>query len=221
MANDKPTETPDPLVFYGWRLSRLFKCPEHVPYVLRRFGPLPQSVLREVIEALDTMVIDWGAAHRKKPPFKFVNADPRLKRLQNFLRKAQIEWSGLRPEHQTFFSLAVEMVPQNERKEKAELAAAAIDLGMLATRLLPIIEKMRDPKEFNAAHRLPHHKSAERAFLWEPVLRLMQKYQVTPGQRGSTSGAIKSLHHALGIDPQEGAVRKMLHDLRQAARRKD
>ena len=60
----------------------------------------------------------------------------------------------------------------------------------------------------------------ERTYLWEPLLRLMKKYHAKPGQYGSFQGAIKFLHLALGIDPPEGAVKKMLHDLRHHERPK-
>jgi hypothetical protein len=133
MANDEPAETSDYFI-HSWRLSAsIFKKPEHIADVVKRFGP-------------------------QRP---------------------------------------------------------------LATTLRRIIGKLRDPKEYAAAHHQPGGKSFERAFLLEPLLRLMKKFHAKPGQHGSFLGAIKSLHLAIGIDPpSEGAIKKMRHDLRQGERSK-
>jgi hypothetical protein len=221
MLNDKPTEATDPRVLYGWRLSDLFKNPEHIPDVLKWFGPLPQSTLREIIEALDMMALNWGAAHGKKWPMKFVDAEPKLQRLEKWLSQAQKEWDGLAPLHTACVRLAIEGVPRTKRKTKARSAAKAINLSPVIKNILPILRHLRDPEKFSAAHGMAHQKFAERVFLWEPLLQLMHKHQANPGQRGSEAGAIRSLHRSLGIDPQDGTVRKMLHDRRQAARPKN
>ena len=215
MSHDDPTETPDTRVIYGWPLSKLYKKPEHVPDVLKRFGPQPLSTLREIVGALDEMALNWGVAHRRKRPPKFADADPKLERFENLLIKGKKLWDDLRPLHSTFVTLMALGIPPNERKEKVDPARATINFDLVATKLLPIIQQLRDPKAYNAAHRLPHQRSAERAFLWEPLLQLMEKHHVKPGQHGSIPGAIKSLHLALGINPQEGAVKKMLHDLKR------
>ena len=50
----------------------------------------------------------------------------------------------------------------------------------------------------------------------EGVMLALKDHGVKPGQYGSFAGAIRSLHLALEIDPpSDGAVKKMLHDLRQ------
>lgn len=222
MANDEPVETPDDYFILGWRLStRIFQKPEHIADVLRRFGPRSPSTLRKIIQELDIVVKEYLAACKKKPPLKFAEADPRLVRLEKWLGKAQREWNGLRPLHPAFYTLRVQMIPQNERKEKVQVATATTDLGLVTTNLLEIVRRLRDSKRYSAALRLPDGKSYERAFLWEPFLRLMKDHGVKPGQHGSFLGAIKSLHLALKIDPpSKDAVNQMRHDLRQSKRPK-
>ena len=95
--------------------------------------------------------------------------------------------------------------------------------GPALKNLLPVLKWLSDPNNYNATSFQPtnshkSHKSLERAFLWEPLLQLMKKHGVKPGQRGSFCRAIKSLHSALGISPpNEVAVRRTVHDLKNKA----
>jgi hypothetical protein len=221
MANDEPAETSDYFI-HGWLLSpRIFKKPEPIADVVKRFGQQRPSTLRKIIQALDMMATDYRVALKNRPP-KFEEADPILERFEQSLLKAKKLWlNELRPLHPAIIALRIKMIPRSERKKNANAAMASIDPNLVATTLRRIIGKLRDPKEYAAAHHQPGGKSFERAFLWEPLLRLMKKYHVKPGQHGSFLGAIKSLHLALGIDPpSEGAIKKMLHDLRQGERSK-
>jgi hypothetical protein len=221
MANDEPTEPPDYIIL-SWRLSRkVFEKPEHVVDVLKYFGLQRRSTLRKIIQELDMMATDYRVALKNRPP-KFEEADPILERFENSLLKAKEQWlDKLRPLHSTFIALRIKMVPRSERKQKAKAAMASINLDLVTTTLLQITRKLRNPREYAAAHHQPRGKSMERAFLWEPLLRLMKKYHTKPGQHGSVLGAIKSLHLAIGIDPpSEGAIKKMRHDLRQGERSK-
>ncbi len=221
MAIDEPTDPPDDLIL-GWRLSRrVFEEPAHVPDVLKRFGPQRRFTLRKIIQGLDMMAIDYRIALKNRP-LKFEEADPILESFENSLLKTKKQWlDKLRPLHPAFIARRIKMIPQSERKQKSDAAMASINLDLVATTLLRIIGKLRIPKEYAAAHHQPGGKSVERAFLWEPLLRLMKKYHAKPGQHGSFLVAIKSLHLAIGIDPpSEGAVKKMLHDLRQGERSK-
>jgi hypothetical protein len=218
MVNDKPTTTPDPNIILGWRLSsRLFKKPEHLPDVLKHFGPQRRSVLRKIIEAVDMMATDYWAARTKRPP-KFETTRTKLKRLEKLLVDAQAEWIDLRELHPVLVTLRIKTIPSSERKERADAAIATIDLGLMAKTLLPLIRTLRDPKSYSAAVGQPHGKSYERTYLWEPLLRLMKAHHANVDQRGVFGGAITSLHLALGIDPPEGAVRKMRYDLKQGKR---
>jgi hypothetical protein len=219
MANDKPTATPDPIVIHGWPLSpRVFKKPEHVHDVLKRFGPQRRPALRKIAQALDMMVIDYRIARSNKPPLKFAEAHPKLERFENWLLKGEEYWNDLRPLHPTFLTQRLEMIPRNALKEEADAARATVNLAPVATTLLNIVRELRDPKKYSAALRQPHG-SHERAYLWQPLLRTMERYRVKPSQHGSFMCAVKSLHLALGIDPpSEVAVRKMLYDLRQGER---
>jgi hypothetical protein len=127
----------------------------------------------------------------------------------------------LRPLRPAFIALRIKMIPRRHRKQEADAAMASIKLDLVATTLLRITRKLRISKEYAAAHHQPGGKSVERAFLWEPLLRLMRQYNAKPGQHGSFLGATKSLHLAIGIrPPSEGAIKKMLHDLRQGKRSK-
>jgi hypothetical protein len=221
MANDEPTEPPDCFIV-GWRLSRkLFERPEHVADVLKYFGVQRRSTLRKIIQELDTMAIDYRIALKNRP-LKFEKADLILEQFEKSLLKMKKQWiEKLRPLHPAFITLRIKMISRSERKQKADAAMASIDLDLVATTLLRIVGKLRTSKEYAAAHHQPGRKSIERAFLWEPLLRLMKKYHAKPGQHGSFLGAIKSLHLAIEVDrPSEGAIKKMLHDLRQGARSK-
>jgi hypothetical protein len=221
MAIDDSTERPVEFLL-SWRPSRtVFKKPEHVAGVLKCFGLQRRPALRRIVQELDRVVIDYRVARKKRSP-KFKEADPILKRFQNSLLKVKKQWlDELRPLHEAIIALRIKMIPQSERKQKARLAMASINLDLVATTMLHIAGELRDPKVYAEAHYQPGGKSVERVFLWEPLLHLMEKLQVKPGQHGSFLGAVKSLHLALGIDPpSEGAVKKMLHDLRQSERSK-
>ena len=110
------------------------------------------------------------------------------------------------------------MTPPDERRHRN--FEVPINPGPALKRLLPVLEWLSDPDNYNAtffqqANSHKSHKSLERAFLWEPLLHLMKKHGVKPGQYGSFSRAIKSLHFALGIDPpNEVAVRGTVHDMK-------
>jgi hypothetical protein len=215
MVDDKPTATRDPNVILGWRLSRVFKKPEHLSDVLKFFGPQRQSALRKIIEAVDMMGADYWAARTKKLP-KFEASSAKLKRLEVLLADAQAEWIGLRELHPVLMTLRIKTIPSSERKEKADAAIATIDLDLMVKTLLPLIRKLRDPKSYSAAVGQPHGKSYERTYLWEPLMHLMKEYHVEMWQRGVFLGALRSLHLALGVSlPNEVTVRKMRHDLKQ------
>ena len=219
MVNDELAETPDYFV-HGCRLSpRMFKKPEQIHVVLKRFGNRRRSTLRKIIQELDLVVTDYRVALKKRPP-KFEKADPILERFENSLFKIKKQWlDELSPLHPAIIALRIKMIPRSERKQKADAAMTSINLDLVATTLQRIVRTLRAPKKYAAAHHQPGGKSFERAFLWEPLLRLLKKYHAKPGQHGSFLGAIKSLHLALGIDPpSEGAVKKMLYDLRQSER---
>jgi hypothetical protein len=222
MANDEPAETSDYFI-HGWRLSAsIFKKPEHIADVVKRFGSQRPSTFRKIIQALDMMATDYRVALKKRPP-KFEEADLILKQFENSLLKIKKQWLNkkFRPLHPAFIALRIKMIARSERKKNANAAMASINLDLVATTLLRITGKLRDPKEYAAAHHQPGGRSIQRAFLWEPLLRLMKKYHVKPGQHGSFLGATKALHLAIGIDPpSEGAIKKMLHDLRQGERSK-
>lgn len=222
MGNEKPADTTDDFI-HGWRLSpRIFKNPEQIHEVLKCFGPRRRrSTLRKLIQVLDMMAVEYRVALKKKP-LKFEEAYPILEQFENALLKTNKQWRDkLHPLHSAFIALRIKMIPRSERKQNADAAMASINLDLVATTLLRIISKLRVPKVYAAALHLPRGKSVERAFLWEPLLRLMTKYHAKPGQHGSFLGATKSLHLAIGIrPPSEGAIKKMRHDLRQAERSK-
>jgi hypothetical protein len=222
MANKNLPELSD-IFIEGRPLSRaVFEKPEHVPDVLKYFGLQRRSTLRKIIHELDMMAINYRIALKNKPP-KFEEADPFLERFENSLLKIKKQWLNqqLRPLHPAFIALRIKMIARSERKKNANAAMASINLDLVATTLLRITGKLRDPKEYAAALHQPGGRSIQRAFLWEPLLRLMKKYHVKPGQHGSFLGATKALHLAIGIDPpSEGAIKKMLHDLRQGERSK-
>ncbi|MET4207712.1 hypothetical protein [Bradyrhizobium sp. LA2.1] len=214
MANDNSNETPASVTI-GRRLSpRIFTRPEHVADVLKSFGPQRQSTLREIVEELDRMAIGYRIALKKRAP-KFEEVDPILERFENSLLKIKEQWlDELRPLHPAIIARRIKMIPRSQRKQQADAAMATINLDLVATTLLRTVRKLRAPKEYAATHYQPGGKSFERAFLWEPFLRLMKEHNVKPGQHGSFSAAIKSMHLALGIDPPTGALKKMLHDLK-------
>ena len=217
MADRKTTDTPDAFVLSGCRLSPWIKEPAHVGDVLKRFGPLPEPALRNIVEELDTAVMNYRIALKKRA-LKFDEADPILEQFEKSLLKVKRQWTDdkFRPLHPAFVALSLELIPTNERKQQAERAMAAINLDLVATTLLQITKKLRNPDAYAAAHHRPRSMSFERAFLWEPLLRLMERNHVQPGEHGSFLGAIKALHLAAGIGPpSEGAIKKMRHDQRK------
>lgn len=225
MANKDTPEVSD-FFIEGRPLSRaIFKKPEHVADVLKYFGAQRRPTLRKIIHELDMMAIDFWIAHKnahKNKPLKFEEAVQILERAEKSLLRIKRQWfNELRPLHSAIIALRIKMIQPGERKQKADAAMASINLDLVATTLLGITGELRDPKKYAAAHHQPHGRSIERAFIWQPLLLLMEKYHVKPGQHGSFVGAIGSLHNSLGIDPpSEGAVKKMLHDLRQGERSK-
>ena len=221
MTIDDPTERPDDFLL-SWGLPRsIFEKPQQVAGVLKRFGPQRRSGFRKVVQELDRIVVDYRIARKKRSP-KFAEADRILKSFESSLLKVKKLWlNELRPLHSAIIARRIEMIPRSERKQRARAAMASINLDLVATTLLHIAGELRAPKIYAAAHYQPGGKSVERSFLWEPLLQLMEEFQVKPGQHGPFLGAVKSLHLALGIDPpSEGAVKKMLHDLRRGERSK-
>lgn len=221
MAHDEPADRSRYFI-HGWRLSAaVFKRPEQIADVVKRFGPQRPSALREIIQELDVIVTDYRIA-RKKRRLKFEEAEPILQQFENSLLKAKEQWLvQLSPMHDAFIALRMRMIPPSDRKRESRAAMTSIDLERVATTLLNITGKLRDRKQYAAVHHQPGGKSFERAFLWEPFLGLMRKHHAKPSQHGSFLGAIKALHLAIGIDPpSEGAIKKMLHDLRQRNRSK-
>jgi hypothetical protein len=222
MPNKNQLELSD-FFIEGRPLSRaIFEKPQHVIDVLKYFGLQRRSTLRKIIHELDMMAINYRIALKNKPP-KFAEAEPVLEQFEAWLLKTKKQWldDKLRPLHPAFVALRITMIRRSERKQKIDAAMALINLDLVATTLLRIVRKLRVPKEYAAAHRRPGGKSLERAFLWEPLLRLMTKYHAKPGQRGSFLGATKALHLAIGFDPpSEGTIKKMRHDLRQGERSK-
>ncbi|OKO75120.1 hypothetical protein AC629_34345 [Bradyrhizobium sp. NAS80.1] len=208
MTNDNPSKTPAPVAIARRLSPRVFKRPEHVANVLKSFGSQRQSTLREIDQELDRMATSYRIALKNRAP-KFEEVDPILDRFENSLRKIKAQWlHELRPLHPAIIALRIKMIPPSQRKQKAGAAMATINLDLVATTLLRTMRKLRVSKEYAAAHYQPSGKSFERAFLWEPFLRLMKKHRVKLGQHGSFSAAIKSLHLALGIDPPTGALKK-------------
>src|SRR6266403_5120654 len=222
MANKNPPPELSDFFIEGRPLSRaVFEKPEQVTDVLKYFGLQRRSTLRKIIHELDMMAINYRIALKNKPP-KFAEAYPVLKQFENLLLKIKKQWlDKLRPLHPAFISLRIKTIPPSERKQKANAAMVSINLDLVATTLLRITGELRDPKKYAAEHHQPGGRSVERAFLWEPLLRLMKKYHAKPGQHGSFLGATKSFHRAIGIrPPSEGAIKKMRHDLRLGERSK-
>jgi len=184
MANKNPPELSD-FFIEGRPLSRaVFEKPEHVTDVLKYFGLQRRSTLQKIIHELDMMAINYRIALKNKR-LKFAEADPVLKQFENSLLKAKKQWlDKLRPLHSTFIALRIKMVPRGERKQKARAAMASINLDLVTTTLLQITRKLRDSREYAAAHHQPRGRSMERAFLWEPLLRLMKN---TTRSRASTA----------------------------------
>ena len=221
MTIDDSTEPPDESSFIRRKPPFGIMKPEHVMGVLKRFGQQEPSTLQYVTRELDRMVIDYQIAlNKKQKPLKFEQAAPVLKSFKNTLVKAKKLWrKELDPLRQAIIAQRIEMIPQGERRQKANAAMASINLDLVATTLMHIADELLDPKKYAAAHYQPGGKSLDRAFLWEPLLRLMKKFEVKPGQHGSFLGAVKALHRAMPIDPpSEDAIKKMLHDFRQRER---
>jgi len=215
MANDEPTDAADARVFFGWRLSPYFKNPEYVPAILKRFGPQPEATVREIVKALDTWSIDYGAARKHKPSVKVSAAIEDLRQLERFGRPFLKRWKIIEPRiYPGIITRAmILMTPPDERRSRA-FEGIPINPGPALKNLLPVLEWLSDPDNYNAAHDQPaashkSHKSLERTYLWEPLLRLMEEYGVKPRQHGPFFGAIRSLHLALEIDPPKAeAVRQ-------------
>jgi hypothetical protein len=199
----------------------IFRKPEHVANVLKYFGPQNPSTLGKIVCELDMIAIRYRIAVKSRP-LKFEEAKPILAGFEKSLRKAKKLWLGqLRPLHPAIISLALTMIPPNERKQRAPEAMASINVDRVVTVMLQITAKLRDAKSYAAGHYQAGGKSVDRAFLWEPLMRLMEKHDAKPGQYGPLIRAIKFFHLALGIDPpSEGAIKKMGHDLRNAERSK-
>jgi hypothetical protein len=191
MAIDDPTERPDAFLL-SWRPPRLvFEKPEHIAGVLKRFGLQRRSTFRKIVQELGTAVIDYRVAHKKRSP-KFAEADRILKPFEKSLLKVKKLWlNELRPLHPAIIALRIEMIERSERKLKANAAMTSINLDLVATTLLQIVGELRDSRKYAAAHHQSAGKSVERGFLWEPLLRLMEEFQVKPGQHGSFLGAVR------------------------------
>jgi hypothetical protein len=216
MPNRKPTEPPDPHVFFGWRLFPYFKRPEHVADVLKIFGPRRRSTLQEIVKAIDSWAINYNSATRHRPRIKAAIATKEIKRLESLGRAFLSRWADAAEFHHPVFWAMIKMTPPSERKRR-EFKWEAIDPGSTMNKLLPVLQWLSVPENYIAVHDQPYetHKSLERSCLWEPLLQLMEEYRLKPGQHAPLLRTIRSLHLALEIDPPKGeAVRKMVHDLK-------
>ena len=133
-----------------------------------------------------------------------------MERFENSLLKVNEQWlDKLIPLHPAFIALRIKMIPRSARKHNADAAMATINLDLVATTLLRIISKLRDPRVM-LQHIVCRVVSLLNVLSYgSHLLRLMKKYHAKPGQHGSFLGATKSLHLAIGIrPPSEGAIRK-------------
>lgn len=196
-------------------MSPCVVAPQHIPDVLKAFGPRELSARRRIVSKLDDMAVNYWFARKHQPPLAFTAADDKLDRLETSIRNMLSLWKEVTPLHQAIFMAQFLRLPAEMRKKYRRIPWMRIDpVSPLTNNALPLIRALRDPEIYRAAFSQPpladSHKALARALLWEPLLNLMKEFkQLDFAEHQPLLNTMRALHHALGIEPPNaGAVRQ-------------
>jgi hypothetical protein len=205
-------------------MSPCIVAPEHIPNVLKAFGPREPSVRRRIVSKLEDMAVDYSFASRHEPPVPFTDARDMLDRLETSIRNTTSLWKKLAPLHQAIFMAQFLRLPAERRRKYRHIRWKHIDPVSRLTTALLLIRALQDPKVYRATFSQPpvtdNHKDLKRALLWEPLLDLMKDLeQLDFAEHQPLIETIRSLHLAIGIKPpDENAFRQTVHAWRRKPR---
>jgi hypothetical protein len=185
-------------------------APEHIPGVLKAFGPQHPPARRRIVIAIDEMAINLWLARKHKAPKKFADADANLARLQNAARNLLTLWSSAIPYYPALMKTMILVVPPNERKQR-RFDFNEMNPGPTLEKLLPVLQALRRQDFYLRAFSQPPsgRKGLERALLWEPLFDLLRDFGIEDFRKHQPLiETIRALHRTCKIEaPDPGAVR--------------
>jgi hypothetical protein len=203
-------------------------APEHIPDVLKAFGPQHPPARRWIVNAIDQMAIKLWFASQHKAPKKFAAANADLKRLENATRNLLTLWAKASTYYPAMMKAMILMVPPKQRRHhgSTELGGRRFDFndinpGPALAKLQPVIRALRSQEIYSRAFSRPaSRKSLERALLWEPLFDLMRDFKIDDfSKHQALIDTIRALHLACKIEPPDPvAVRVALNAWRKCQR---
>jgi hypothetical protein len=201
---------------------------EHIPDVLKAFGPQHPPAQRWIVIAIDQMAITLWLAGEHKAPKKFAAADADLERLENATRNLLALWSKASPYYPALMKAMILMVPPKERRHHRSIERryrrfdfSNINPGPALEKLQPVIRALRSQEIYSRSFSRPaSRKSLERALLWEPLFDLMRDFKIEDfSKHQALIDTIRALHLACKIEPPDPvAVRVALNAWRKRQR---
>ncbi|KRQ09323.1 hypothetical protein AOQ71_20935 [Bradyrhizobium manausense] len=203
------------------RLSPFIVAREHIPDVVRAFGPQDVAGRRRLAIEIDTWAIQLHHARIHKVPLKFASADRLFARLERATVNLQSLWAEASPFHKGLSLTNTIMFASSEARSRSSLEE--VDPTVLLADMLRVIRAVRNPEMFMRmfSHQgVSSHKSVERAVLWEPLLGLMSEHHIHNfSQHQPLIATVRALHRACGVTPPDpAAVRQTTYSWRKRNR---
>jgi len=202
------------------RLSDCTVAPEHFRDVLRAFGPQDVNARRHILIEIDGWAIQLKHARKHKIPMKFATGDALLARLERATVNLQSLWEEASPFHS---GMSIRKMMMTPAVEASKLARRDIDLAGVLADLLSKIRAVRNPKTYMETFSYQgssSRKSLQRALLWEPLLDLLDKFDIQKfNQHQPLITTVRALHLAFGIDPPDPAAVRQTVDSRRKRHR--
>jgi len=205
------------------KLSSFIRAPEHIPDVLKAFHEQRPADRRRIVVALDRMATNLWFASEYKPELSFTETRERLERIVAAGKNLR---NNLHSELRFAISWANVMKQPVEARdgvvEAMHIPDATFDVGLMFI-IAGAEELLRNPEAYRAVFWQPpgteRHKSLVRVLLWEPLLDLLNDFQIEDfDEHQHLIVTIRALHVACGIEPRnDGAVRQVVLARKKAA----
>ena len=180
MTDDEPGKLPDWLAALRHptqgdvHLSKCWRKPEHLPDVLKAFGPRSPVELRKIVLKLDDIAIAYTFARNHPPPMKFAEAADLLDRLAGSIADTVALWKTAAPLHHSILRALLAAMTVEERRSIDWDVGWDITPLNLERVLLGVNLLRRDRDTYRAAFlQSPSIKMIERSLLWERLFHLL------------------------------------------------
>ena len=188
------------------KLTPYIRAPEHIPVILKAFGPRSSCEVRRILLAVDDLAVKYIAA-KKHRPLKFAAADDLFASLEASMTKTLRLWEKAGPLHPVLLRALVHITPPKERKTQL-FNWRDMDPHSALKKALDAVRAARNPNVYRLATDQAPPKDAqklpERALLWEPVLHLMEQFGVRDySEHQPLMRTMRALHFVLGIAPPD------------------